>query len=56
MARIPAIAAALGAGWLALPSQQAEPADLAFRNGQVYTANTRQARVQAVAVKGNKIV
>ena len=56
MARIPVIAAALAAGWLALPSPQAEPADLAFRNGQVYTANTRQARVQAVAVKGNKIV
>jgi hypothetical protein len=55
-ARIPVIAAALAAGWLALPSPQAEPADLAFRNGQVYTANTRQARVQAVAVKGNKIV
>jgi hypothetical protein len=56
MARIPAIAAAVGAGWLALPSPQAEPADLAFRNGQVYTANARQARVQAVAVKGNRIV
>ena len=56
MARTPVIAAALAAGGLALPSPQAEPADLAFRNGQVYTANTRQARVQAVAVKGNKIV
>jgi predicted amidohydrolase YtcJ len=54
--RIPAVAAALGAGWLALPSRQAEPADLAFRNGQVYTANPRQPRVQAVAVKGNKVV
>ena len=56
VARIPAIAAALGTGWLALPSPQAEPADLAFRNGQVYTASARQPRVQAVAVKGNKIV
>jgi hypothetical protein len=55
-ARIPAVAAALGAGWLALPSPQAEPADVAFRNGQVYTVNARQPRVQAVAVKGNKIV
>jgi predicted amidohydrolase YtcJ len=56
MARIPAIAAALGAGWLGTPAPQGEPADLAFRNGQVYTANERRPRAQAVAVKGNKIV
>jgi len=56
VARIPAIAAALGAGWLALPAPQGEPADVAFRNGQVYTVNERQPRAQAVAVKGNRIV
>jgi predicted amidohydrolase YtcJ len=56
-ARLPVFAAAVaGAGWLAVPAPQGEPADLAFRNGQVYTANERQPRVQAVAVKGNKIV
>ena len=55
-ARFPAIAAALGAGWLATPAPQGEPADLAFRNGQVYTANERRPRAQAVAVKGNKIL
>ena len=54
---MPVLAAAvLGAGWLALPQAQGEPADLAFRNGQVYTANERQPRVQAVAVKGHMIV
>jgi len=55
-ARLPVVAAVAGAGWLVVPAPQGEPADLAFRNGQVYTANERQPRAQAVAVKGNKIV
>lgn len=35
---------------------QQEPADLVFTNGKVYTANDKQARADAVAIKGNKIV
>ncbi len=46
----------LAAAWLVLPAAQGEPADLAFRNGQVYTASERQPRAQAVAVKGDRIV
>jgi predicted amidohydrolase YtcJ len=40
----------------ALAAAQQEPADIVFRNGKVYTANDKQPRAEAVAVKGNKIV
>jgi predicted amidohydrolase YtcJ len=33
-----------------------EPADMVFRNGNIYTANDRQPRAEAIAVKGNRIV
>lgn len=33
-----------------------EPADIIFKNGTIYTVNEKQATVEAVAVKGNKIV
>src|SRR5829696_7574922 len=36
--------------------QRAESADIVFRNGNVYTANDRAARTQAIAVKGDRIV
>ncbi|MGH7561468.1 MAG: amidohydrolase [Gemmatimonadales bacterium] len=49
-------AAGLLAVWIARPAQQAEPADLALRNGRVYTANDRQPRAEAVAIRGDKIV
>jgi len=39
---------------LALLLQQA-PADLVLRNAKVYTANDRQPRVEAVAIRGDKI-
>jgi predicted amidohydrolase YtcJ len=39
-----------------LVAAQQEPADLVFRNGKVYTANDRQSRAEAVAIKGDKIV
>ncbi len=35
---------------------QAEPADLVFRNGRIYTGNERAPRVEALAVTGNRIV
>lgn len=38
-----------------LPAQQ-EPADIVFRNGKVYTANDKQPRAEAVAIKGNRLV
>lgn len=40
----------------AAPGPRQEPADLIFTNGKVYTANDRQARAEAVAIRGNKIV
>jgi predicted amidohydrolase YtcJ len=33
-----------------------EPADIVFKNANIYTANERAARAQAVAVKGDRIV
>ena len=33
-----------------------QPADLVLKNGNIYTANDRSARAQAVAVKGDRIV
>ncbi|HEX8920522.1 MAG TPA: amidohydrolase [Pyrinomonadaceae bacterium] len=35
---------------------QVEPADLVFKNGQIYTVNERQPRAEAIAVKGNRII
>ncbi len=49
-----AVALALLAPFVSGPQQ--EPADLVFTNGKVYTANDKQARADAVAIKGNKIV
>ena len=40
---------------LAAPTQQA-PADIVLRNAKVYTANDRQPRAEAVAIRGDKIV
>ena len=40
---------------LLAPQQQA-PADLVLRNAKVYTANDRQPRAEAVAIRGDKIV
>lgn len=40
---------------LPAPQQQA-PADLVLRNAKVYTANDRQPRAEAVAIRGDKIV
>lgn len=37
-------------------SQTTQPADIVFRNGNVYTANDRAPRAQAIAVKGDRIV
>ncbi len=37
-------------------ARQQEPADIVFTNGKVYTANDKQARAEAVAIKGNKFV
>jgi predicted amidohydrolase YtcJ len=37
-------------------SPRPEPADLVLRNGNIYTVNDQQARAEAVAVKGDRIV
>src|SRR6185369_8964817 len=36
--------------------QQVAPADILFKNGNVYTANDQQPTAQAVAVKGDRII
>jgi len=36
--------------------RQIEPADILFKNGNVYTANDQQPTAQAVAVKGDRII
>ena len=37
-------------------STKVEPADLVFRNGNIYTANEKQPHAEAVAVKADRIV
>jgi|ERR1044071_4581132 predicted amidohydrolase YtcJ len=37
-------------------SPKIEPADLVFKNGNIYTVNERQPNAQAIAVKGNRII
>jgi predicted amidohydrolase YtcJ len=37
-------------------SPKTEPADLVFKNGNIYTVNERQPNAQAIAVKGNRII
>src|SRR5215212_3622163 len=39
-----------------IPIQQSNVADIVFKNGNVYTANDKAARAQAIAVKGYRIV
>lgn len=38
------------------PPQRGEPADIVFKNGNVYTANDKAPRAQAIAVKEDRIV
>jgi predicted amidohydrolase YtcJ len=40
----------------AKPEAAPEPADIVFKNGNIYTVNERQPRAQAVAVKAGKIL
>ncbi|HKU75480.1 MAG TPA: amidohydrolase [Pyrinomonadaceae bacterium] len=40
---------------ISIPTQQST-ADIVFKNGNVYTANDKSAKAQAIAVKGDKIV
>ncbi|HVG33170.1 MAG TPA: amidohydrolase [Pyrinomonadaceae bacterium] len=44
-----------GGSWL-VGSTVAEPADIVFKNGNIYTVNERQPRAEAIAVKGDRIV
>ena len=39
-----------------IPAPQTQPADIVFRNGNVYTAKDKAPRAQAIAVKGDRIV
>jgi predicted amidohydrolase YtcJ len=45
-----------GVGPLPAGAKLAEPADIVFKNGNVYTVNERQPRAEAIAVKGDRIV
>ena len=38
------------------PQRAESPADIVFKNGNVYTANDKSSRAQAIAVKADKIV
>ena len=37
-------------------ASKVSPADLVFKNGNIYTVNERQPRAEAVAVKGDRII
>ncbi len=39
-----------------LPAQQSQTADIVFKNGNVYTANDKEPRAEAVAVKADRII
>ena len=40
----------------AVSGRQQQPADLVFVNGKVYTANDKQSKAEAVAIRGSRIV
>ena len=46
----------LSMGMLVSPQSRPAPADLVFINGAVYTANDRQPRAEAIAIKGDRFV
>lgn len=53
------LALAFGVATIGMPevsSSRAQPADIVFKNGNIYTVNQRQPQAQAVAVKGDRIV
>src|SRR5678815_4127220 len=39
-----------------IPTKQSTVADIVFKNGNIYTANDKSPKAQAIAVKGDKIV
>ena len=39
-----------------LPAQQSQTADIVFKNGNVYTANDKEPRGEAIAVKADRII
>lgn len=43
-------------GWILPSLPPVDPADLVFKNGNIYTVNEAQPRAEAVAVKGERIV
>lgn len=55
-AGIPAFLAAIGLGGAGLSARAAEPADTILLNGKIATADDRFAFVQAVAIRGQRIV
>jgi predicted amidohydrolase YtcJ len=50
------VAAVLSAFVLQPQAAKVQPADLVFKNGNIYTVNERQPKAEAVAVKGDRIV
>lgn len=56
MKRVAALCLMLALGYLSPAHSGAEPADVVFKNGNIYTVNERQPRAEAVAVKAGKII
>ena len=56
MKRAAALCLILLLGYLLPAHSSAEPADIVFKNGTIYTVNERRPRVEAVAVKAGKII
>ncbi|MFY9554458.1 MAG: amidohydrolase [Blastocatellia bacterium] len=54
--RTTAMALILALLLIATASTSADPADVVFKNGNIYTVNERQPRAEAVAVKAGKII
>jgi predicted amidohydrolase YtcJ len=50
------LVALVSAFLLSPPTTKVQPADLVFKNGNIYTASDAQPKVEAVAVKGDRIV
>jgi len=56
MKRVAALCLMLAFGYLLPAHSRAEPADVVFKNGNIYTVNERQPHAEAIAVKAGKII
>ena len=56
MKRVAALCLMLAFGYLLPAHSSAEPADVVFKNGNIYTVNERQPHAEAIAVKAGKVI